>query len=280
MKRLLKAVPGPAFRHWKRLTFNPTDLTDLLNRIRLRKLREHFDYMRDTADGLVEARMLAGLQFTEAKVEPPPELIVSEKKKKPTRKAPLDNMHTSCDCVSKVCHGHRPTCSFKLHFRRRLHMCFEEYDSAVEDKNVAKMMNKFQPSTPIEASPLSTEPSPSAFEGNINAKQRVKKVPMSPERKRRLVREKVRGGVRVPEPLSHWPSPNASVSVRDSRRSRGSFEGVTKSQECMRQNDISSGGGTDVKENIEVDANDTGGDSVRVDMDDSVEGYNLDDFDD
>lgn len=95
----MKCVPGPAFRHWKKITFQEVDMSDLLNRIRLRILRDHFDYLHNTADALQHARLLEGLVVSENKVEPLVEVVVPARKRKPTRKAPLDNMHTSCDCV-------------------------------------------------------------------------------------------------------------------------------------------------------------------------------------
>lgn len=88
----------------------------------------------------------------------------------------------------------------------------------MEDKNVAKAMNKYQP--PAVSSSPSQEQSPSAFE--VHVKQRVKKVPISPERKRKIVRDKVRGGTRPHEPMSHWAPSRVSRSGGSIRSSGGS----------------------------------------------------------
>ena len=121
-------------------------------------------------------------------------------------------------------------------------------------------MNKYRP--PVSDSPiLSPEPSPSAFEHNLNHKRyhfrhvfsqirgfdmtrnkkylcpcsthtlfcprnhrhshpNAKKVPISPERKRKLVKEKLRGGVqKSQEQMSHWP-PNRAMLRRSGSKSR------------------------------------------------------------
>ena len=67
----------------------------------LRTLQEHFQYLHDTADKLQEDRLLANLPIAH---EPPLELqpvleLPSPVKTRTMRKAPLDNMLTSCDCV-------------------------------------------------------------------------------------------------------------------------------------------------------------------------------------
>ena len=103
-----------------------------------------------------------------------------------------------------MCHGHRPSCSFKQHFRRRVNLCYQQYDSAVEDKHIAAEINRYKPKV---QSPQTPERSPSAFE--MRDPEYVKrslemKVVQSPERTRKIVTEKVRGSI-AHEPLSHWP---------------------------------------------------------------------------
>ena len=97
--KLQKCLPSSAFRHWKRLTFRKIDLSDLLEQIRLRTLRDIFGYLRDTADARQHARVLEGLVLTSTEEHPEPEIETSRKKKRIQRKAALDNVLTSCDCV-------------------------------------------------------------------------------------------------------------------------------------------------------------------------------------
>ena len=112
-----------------------------------------------------------------------------------------------------MCRGDRPTCSFKVHFRRRVNLCYDEYDSAVEDKKVAKEINHI--TSPLMSPSPDPEIESSAFDLKLYQNRLKKNKVMSPERKRKIAREKVRGGVRKAEPLSHWP--RRSQSIKSSR---------------------------------------------------------------
>jgi hypothetical protein len=74
-------------------------MSDLLNRIRLRILRDHWTYLYNTAEALQENRMLDGLEFIPEEKGEEEAVVESSRRIRVMRKAPLDNMLTSCDCV-------------------------------------------------------------------------------------------------------------------------------------------------------------------------------------
>ena len=75
------------------------DLSDLLERIRLRKLRELFEILCQLFEKFQHDRVLENLNIS--KDESFVEVVKTDapKRKKMIRKAPLDNYLTICDCV-------------------------------------------------------------------------------------------------------------------------------------------------------------------------------------
>jgi hypothetical protein len=102
---LVKGFPFSAFQLWKAVTFRRVDMSSVLEAIRLRTMREVFEYLRNTAEALIDKKLLDGLPIRGAAISepiimhpaqtPPP----SPKPKRSTRKAALDTRRPSCACV-------------------------------------------------------------------------------------------------------------------------------------------------------------------------------------
>jgi len=133
---LERYFPYLAFCRWKKLTFDAynVDMSPVLRRMEYRVKETVFAYLRDTADEMADARLLAGLPKQSDSVPPSPK----QRSGRSTRKAPLDTRRPTCACVWNICRGRRCECTFDTHFRRRISLCYDEVQKAREDKQVAR----------------------------------------------------------------------------------------------------------------------------------------------
>mmetsp|Transcript_15846 Transcript_15846/g.23861 ORF Transcript_15846/g.23861 Transcript_15846/m.23861 type:complete len:246 (-) Transcript_15846:85-822(-) len=109
-------------------------MSPVLRRMEYRVKETVFAYLRDTADEMADARLLAGLPKQSDSVPPSPK----QRSGRSTRKAPLDTRRPTCACVWNICRGRRCECTFDTHFRRRISLCYDEVQKAREDKQVAR----------------------------------------------------------------------------------------------------------------------------------------------